>query len=175
MKYGLMLLPVLLALSGCSQSDPADSMLVCQKRNFAIKYPGTWRVDTSGTMGTEWVIFSPLENENDKFSENVNVLIQPLAGLNIDMNKYRDISERQLASAVTDGKIYESTIGKTENGERYKIVYSMLQGTFRLKILSYCYIKNEKAYLVTFTAELDKYDRYRKTGEAVLHSFLPSE
>jgi len=45
------------------------------------------------------------------------------------------------------------------------------QGKSRLKIISICFISNEKAYLATFTAEFDKYDKYQKTAEQILTSF----
>ncbi|MBK7681894.1 MAG: hypothetical protein IPJ26_05200 [Bacteroidetes bacterium] len=39
-------------------------------------------------MGTSFIIFSPLENDEDKFKENVNLLMQDLTGQNIDLDKY---------------------------------------------------------------------------------------
>jgi len=122
-------------------------------------------------MGPELFVFSPLENQNDKFSENVNVIIQDLAGQNIDLKKYKQITEGQLTNMATDGKIVESSIVKGNKGDYYKIIYSRTQGNFRLKITSLCYIKNDKAYLVTFTSEFDKYDQYNKIGQEILNSF----
>jgi hypothetical protein len=50
----------------------------------------------------------------------------------------------------------------------------MSQGKFRVKITSVCFIQNEKAYLSTFTAEVDKYDAYKKIAEQILASFKVS-
>src|SRR6187397_2716847 len=119
-------------------------------------------------MGTEFFVFSPLENETDKFSENVNGLIQDLSGQIIDLEKYKQITEKQLADMATDGKVFESSIIKADGKEYFKIIYAMTQGKFRLKITTVCFIKNDKAYLATFSAELDKYEQYKKTGEEIL-------
>jgi hypothetical protein len=71
---------------------------------------------------------------------------------------------------LTDGKVFESSIVKGER-EYFKAIYAMTQGKFRLKITSVCFIKNNKAYLATFTTEIEKYDLYKKEGEEILNSF----
>jgi hypothetical protein len=139
--------------------------------NFEIQYPKTWRLDTSRIMGTEFFVLSALENETDKFSENVNGIIQDLSGQNIDLEKYKQITDKQLTDMVTDCKVFESSIIKTDNKEYFKVIYAMTQGKFRLKITSLCFIKNNKAYLTTFSSEFDKYDAYKKVGEEILNSF----
>jgi serine/threonine-protein kinase len=122
-------------------------------------------------MGTEFIIFSPSENENDKFSENVNGLIQNLRGQDIDLGKYKEITDKQLTEMVTDCKVFESSIIKDGNKEYFRTIYSMTQGKLKLKITSICFIKNEKAYLLTFSAEFDKYEQYKKVGDEILSSF----
>jgi hypothetical protein len=126
-------------------------------------------------MGTELYLFSPLEDETDKFRENVNVTIQNLVGQNINLDKYKQITENQLNTMVTDCKVFESTILKSSEKDLYKVVYAMTQGKFRLKITSFCYIKNEKAYLTTFSSELSKYEQFRDVAEKILNSFLITE
>ena len=159
----------LLAAFCFAQSDTSKASYSNDK--IKIEYPKTWRLDTSGIMGTEFFVFSPLENEKDKFSENVNGLIQDLSGQNIDLEKYKQITEKQLTDMATDDKVFESSIIKSDNKEYFKIIYAMTQGKFRLKITTVCFIKNDKAYLATFSAELDKYEQYKKRGEEVLSSF----
>jgi PsbP len=156
---------------GYSQTDTSNQLTNFTKENYKLQYPKSWTLDTSGIMGTELFVFSPLENESDKFKENVNVIIQNLKGQNIDLDKYKQITDAQIANMAADIKVFVSSKIKTEKGEFYKIIYAMTQGNFRLKISSYCYIKNEKAYLVTFTSEFDKYEQYKKVGEKILTSF----
>jgi len=169
----LILVLVFLVLTHCcfAQGDAATPMLDFSKNNYTLQYPGSWRLDTSGQFGTELLIFSPLESESDKFSENVNVMVQNLQGQNVDLAKYKQRSDQEIADLATDGKIFESSILKNDKGEFFKIVYAMSQGKFRLKITSVCFIRNDKAYLATFTSEFDKYDNYKNTAEQILTSF----
>lgn len=167
----LILASILLLLTHFCFSQTDTTKTSFSKENFKIQYPKTWRIDTSRIMGTEFFIFSPLENENDKFSENVNGIIQDLRGQNIDLEKYKQITDKQLADMATDCKVFESAIIKTDTTEYFKTTYAMTQGKFRLKITSICLIKNDKAYLTTFSSEFDKYDSYKIIGEDILESF----
>jgi hypothetical protein len=123
-------------------------------------------------MGAEVFVYASRENDEDQFSENVNVLIQDLGGQDIDLEKYKEITEKQIAELATDGKIYESSVLKNIHGDYFKIIYSMTQGKFNLKITSYCFIKNDKAYLATFTTEIANYEKYKAIGGLILDSFV---
>jgi hypothetical protein len=171
MKLGFFLFFSILVDCCFSQAGPTTRMIDFAKGDYKLKYPETWRLDTSGSLGPELFVFSPLENDTDKFSENVNVLIQNLQGQNINLEQYKQITDKQLSDLATDGKIYESSILKTDKGEFFRITYAMTQGKYRIKITSICFIRNDKAYLATFSSEFDKYDNYKEVGEQILSSF----
>ena len=169
-KFTLIFTAILLAAAAFSQQ--ATAVTSYAKNDYKIQYPEVRRLDTSRLMGTELFIFAPLENATDQFSENVNLLIQDLTGRNINLQKYKEITDKQLTDLATDGKSIESAVVKKDNRSYYKTIYTMTQGKLKLKISSICFIKNEKAYLVTFSAEADKYEQYKKTGEGILSSFV---
>lgn len=171
MKLTLFL--TLITLTNCcySQAETVNQMISFEKENYKFQYPKSWRLDTLIKVGPELFVFSPLEDESDKFSENVNVSVQNLKGQNIDLAQYKEITDKQITDLATDSKIFESSIVKTNKGEFFRITYAMTQGKFRLKITSICFISNDKAYLATFSSELDKYDSYKKVGEQILSSF----
>jgi hypothetical protein len=171
MKLTLFL--ILITLTNCcfSQADSANQMISFAKDNYKLQYPKSWRLDTLTKLGPELFVFSPLEDESDKFSENVNISIQNLIGQNIDLAQYKQITDKQVTDLATDSKIFESSIVKSNKGEFFRITYAMTQGKFRIKITSVCFISNDKAYLATFSSEFDKYDTYKKVGEQILSSF----
>ncbi|TAE11185.1 MAG: hypothetical protein EAZ95_13895 [Bacteroidetes bacterium] len=152
-----------------AQAD--ETKIFFSKDNFKIQYPQHWRLDTSKMMGTEFFVFSPSENESDKFVENVNLMIQDLSGQGIDLEKYKQITDTQIVGATPDYEVFESSIIKIKNKKCFKITYAMNQGELRLRMTSICFIKNEKAYLLTFGSEFNKYDAYKKIGEEILDSF----
>ena len=157
--------------SAFAQKDLSDEMIIFAGKNYKVQYPKSWTLDTSRAMGPAVFIFSPLENGEDKFRENVNVLIQNLKGEDINLARYKEITDKQVIDLATDGEIFESAITRKNNQEYYRISYAMTQGKFRVRITSVCFIQNEEAYLVTFSSEIDKYDTYKKTGNQILASF----
>ena len=169
MKLTLTSILLLFTFLCFAQTDTTKTSFT--KANYKIQFPKDWRLDTSRIMGTDFFVFSPLENDTDKFSENVNGVTQDLGGQNIDLEKYKQVTDKQLAEMATDCKVFESSIIKTDDKEYFKTTYAMTQGKFRLKITSICFIKTGKAYLATFSSELDKYDKYKKVGEEILNSF----
>jgi serine/threonine-protein kinase len=166
----ILLVTLLLALTTLSYSQTIQDIEFVNKI-YQIKYPKNWQLDSSKTMGTDLLLFAPLENESDKFRENVNIIIQNLAGQNIDLEKYKLITDKQLENAALDAKVSESEIVKAGNESFYRTTYAMTQGKLKLKISSKCFIKNDKAFLVTFTSEIEKYDSYKKIGEEILNTF----
>ncbi|HJS53947.1 MAG TPA: hypothetical protein VJ765_05365 [Chitinophagaceae bacterium] len=172
MKLRLLLALNLLTNYCFSQADSTSQMISISRNNYKLQYPGAWSIDTSKKMGADLFVSSPSEDETDKFSENVNVLIQDLQGLNIDLEKYKQITEKQITELATDGEIIQSSIMKNATGEYFKIIYTMSQGKFKIKIVSVCVMEGDKAYLATFSSELDKYEKFRKIGEQILNSFI---
>ena len=171
-----MTLPVFLLLTAlCNYSFTMQNVSIGMKNfthtEFSIEYPDSWTLDTAGSWGEAVGIYSPLENPEDKFSENLNVLIQDLGGQAIDLEGYKQITDQQITQLAPNGKIIESTIVTGNGDDFYRIIYTMTQAEFNLKITSICHIQNGKAYLVTFSAEEDQFEKYKTEGEKILASF----
>lgn len=142
-----------------------------KKSDYSISYPSDWNIDTSRVLGSDAFFFSPKESEADKFSENVNILVQNLKGMNINLDRFVEISEGQIKNLVTDGQLLESK-RISENGKEFqRLVYTGRQGVFSLKTIQYYIIVNEKAYVITFVSEVSMYDKYERVGLKVLDSF----
>jgi hypothetical protein len=137
---------------------------------YNISYPESWRVDDSKSNGVDLFLFSPL-TDGDNFTENVNVLIQDLKGMEMDLEKYKKISENQFAGVLPNSEILESVIIGTMENKYLKLSFKYRQSQFDIKGTSICYILNEKAYMITFTALDTTYDLYKSVGEKIQMSF----
>ena len=178
----IMTLIILVSIFACAQttnnqeseknSEQTDgNWKTFDNSNYEIQYPTKWELNQGGQMGTSFIIFSVLESENDKFKENVNLIIQDLSGQNIDLNKYTEISEGQIKTMVTNSNLIESKRIKNVRNEYHKIIYSGDQGIFHLQFEQYYTVVNDKAYVLTFTCEKDKFVDYKEIGEKILNSF----
>jgi PsbP. len=171
MKIIIGLVFTALAFYGHSQNKMTNDFTKFSKDNYSIQYPKSWRLDTSKLYGTSFILFSPLENDSDKFSENITLMIQSLAGQNIGLEEYKQISEVQTKNLLKDGTIAESSIIKTGDNSYFKMVYTMTRGKQKLKDIGICYIKNDEAYLLTFSCESDKFEVYKNVADNIFKSF----
>ncbi|MEO0582050.1 MAG: PsbP-related protein [Bacteroidota bacterium] len=138
---------------------------------YTMTYPSDWEADTSGQLGTRFFIFSPLANESDAFRENVNLVIQDLTGYDMDLDQYAEISEGQIQTAITEGQIISSE-RKEKDGQAYhQMIYTGKQGIFDLKFEQHYWVKDNQAFVLTFTCEEKAFDAYQATGEKMLGSF----
>lgn len=174
----MLLLPVCLYGQAISKKVPDsknlhtnDDWKTLNQSNYSIQYPPTWELNQSGPKGVSFIIFSPLESGQDKFRENVNLLIQDMTGKNIDLNKYTEISEGQIKEMATNPNLIESIRIKTESGEYHKLIYSADYGVLHLEFEQYYWVINDKAYALTFTSEQNQFGNFRERGEKILNSF----
>lgn len=148
-----------------------ENYLTYSDAHCEILYPSDWDKNTTGQMGTSFILFSPLESEGDKFKENVNLLIQDLQGQNIDLKSFTELSKNQVKTLITDGVILESELLNNDNGEHHKLVYNGKQGIYNLRFEQYFWIIEDSAYILTFTCEADKFLQYKSVSEKILNSF----
>jgi hypothetical protein len=139
--------------------------------DYSIQYPSNWELSQDIQIGVSFILFAPLESKQDKFRENVNLLIQELSGKNIDLDKYTGISESQIKTMMPNSHLLESTRIKKAAQEYQKLIYAGDQGAFHLKFEQYYWVIKDKAYVLTFTTEQNKFDHFKAEGEKILNSF----
>jgi hypothetical protein len=163
-------------LTACGQTEKnktetLDGWKSISENDYSIDYPEDWELSKPGQMGTSFVLFSPLSSEQDQFKENVNLVIQDLTGHNLDLDKYVDLSEGQIETMITDGKIIESKRMTTETTNYQKVIYTGKQGIYNLKFEQYYWVIGDKAFVLTLTGEEDQFSNYQVIGEKIMDSF----
>lgn len=170
MKYRLSFAFVLLTQLGIAQSNVSYKNFTHE--GYKLDFPTTWRIDTSKTFGANFFAFSPLDDSKlDKFSENVNVIIQNLQGQDITLQQYKEISENQFNSLSDKFSDVESRIDKNGTSEFLIFKYKMKQGNLTLNVFSKCIIRDGSAYLATFSYEEIAKDKYKEIGDRIISSF----
>ena len=101
----------------------------------------------------------------------MNLMIQDLAGNNVDLKQFVEISENQIKTMITDAYIISSDRIKKNGVEYQKLIYTGVQGVYSLKFEQYYWVKDGKAYILTLTCEEDEYDNYKVVGEKMMNSF----
>ena len=163
---------------GCGQSNndsdehsKIEGWETFSDADYSIQYPADWTLNNQGSMGTSFFIFAPLDKESNQFRENINLLIQDLSGLNLDLDSYVKISEEQIEKLVSNLKMFESSRKKANGSEFHKFVYDGSQGVLKLHIKQYVWLKDEKAYILTYTTEQTQKDKHEDLSEKIMSSF----
>ncbi len=128
--------------------------------SISISVPSGWIAHyTDSTM--VFILYSPVE-ENDTFQENINVTTEKLP-LKYSVQGYMSEAVKSLKTVYTDLQIIESK-------DNYHIFSGKVNNTL-LKQMQFVYIKDNTAYVVTYTATPDSFDRYVKTFNEIQKTF----
>jgi serine/threonine-protein kinase len=154
-----------------AQEVPQNSIRIYTESDFSISFDADWQLDTSRIAGSRFFLFSKPESNLDLFRENINLIIQNLSGLKMNMDQYIEVSLNQLEEYIPDCVVETSERSYINGNEIHKLIFTGSQNTSRLKFLQYVYIKEEKAYVLTFTGEQKKFDDYLERATNILNSF----
>lgn len=136
--------------------------------DYEVSFPSNFRYDDSKTRGTEFIVYTEKEDEKDTFIENINLLVQNLKESQIDLNHYIEITEKQINE---NGILIESKRTILNNSDVHILTYEANLNVRNLKFHQYILVKNEKAYILTYTAEIDKFDIYLPEIIKIFNSF----
>lgn len=172
------LLTLFISLISCSQttqnnvkSEVPSNWKTINGTDYMIQYPDSFDLDLSGQMGASFFLFSQLTSKQDLFRENINLIKQNLSGQNISLDNFAELSENQIRTMVTNPDIIESKRVKSGNSEFQKMIYSGVQGQYKITFEQYYLISKSYAYVLTFTSESNQYDQYKAVGEQIMNSF----
>jgi hypothetical protein len=150
------------------QINHKKEISILNKTEFKISYSSDLKLDESGKNGMIFLLLTEKTNSEDNFAENINLMKQDLEKLNLNLDKYVEITENQIAER---GKLIESKRFKRNGTEYQRLVYESFINNFDLKFLQYDFYKNNKAYILTFSAKKEEFDRYLKSMEEIMKSF----
>ena len=135
-----------------------------------IQYPHNWeRQDIENPITTEVVIFSsPRQNKQDKFKEKLTVSIQAFSGTLEDSQK---LFRNNIKNNLPGAEILKSDITTLAYQPANTLVFTGDDGEKRLKNLLVWTLKDNKAYIITYTATIDEYDNFLQKANKMIKSF----
>ena len=130
-----------------------------------IERPQKWMIqEEDGPPYPGIIVISPQENNTDNFQEQVKFSVEQL-DFPYSLNEYTDetIGEIEKSNSIIE-KPKKITLA---NREGRKVIYQGKDGRKRLQVWA---IKNQKAYIVTYTAEPDKFKKFSKQADTIIQS-----
>ncbi|HEY4110004.1 PsbP-related protein [Puia sp.] len=135
---------------------------------YTVNYPKEWK---QTAFGNAIAFMSPRADDKDLFQENVNIMVQDLSAQPVTLEQYTELTRKQLKENIGENaKILQSA--KTIAGQKaVQLIYNMTYQGRQLKIKQFYFIKDNKAWLLTYTAQPATFTRYEKQATAIINSF----
>ncbi len=150
-----------------------------QDNKFSIQFPRTWQMRRDVEEVT-LMLRSPLESKEDPFRENVTITVAELPEYLFQDPAFRAdpveiIFEAKAEKLLEIFSAYPPSIERKpvfSGGHRGRSVIfdSTIEGR-DFKIFVASWVANQREYTLVFTAELEKYPRYKDVLEDIVDSF----
>lgn len=141
--------------------------------SYEISYLETWSKEQKGAT----IFFlSPQKNKKDLFQENVNIIQQDLSSQPMTLEDYTDLTKQQVLKVLGSSSIVSLKTIDFAGQKAREMIYNMPKNhssgrNFNLKLYQIWFIKEDKVYLFTYTAEKSEYDNYLGIAKRTIDSF----
>jgi eukaryotic-like serine/threonine-protein kinase len=141
-----------------------------QQNFLKMKYPDNWdKQEQPNTVDRQVVKFiSPLEKEDDRFREEVTVIVEPSGDKTLD--DYTKSSKQEILKLDKNAKIVQDVASTLAGKNGHRVVYTTKEGDRELKKLEVWTLKHDRAYLIAYEAQAGKYDEFLPVVEKMIKS-----
>ena len=153
-----------------SESKPEVSLYENSKLGFELDHPQAWVQQERDDMFVTGVYFyAPLESEEDRFQEQVSVAVEDL-GTKKSLVQYTNDALAEIQQLSDPDASQPQTTSLGQNAAK-KVVYQGEENGSSVRKMQTWSVKDRQAYVVTYTAQTDSYNKYLPTVEKMLQSF----
>ena len=152
--------------------DNADGFTSYEnQQNFLkMKYPDNWDKQEQPQIVNQEVVkfISPLEKEDDRFRDQVTVIVEPSGDKTLD--DYTKSSKQEILKLDKNAKIVQDVASTMAGKNGHRVVYTTKEGDRELKKLEVWTLKHDRAYLIAYEAQAEKYDKFLPVVEKMIKS-----
>jgi hypothetical protein len=138
---------------------------------ITLEYPADWEL-SENDMGARVFLKAPLRGEGVMFGETVYLMIQDLsAGTDtLGLDVLTDGYDRQAVQFYPACKIESFRHIDFYGMPSKELIYTATMGDYRLRWVSYHFIKNKKMYIYTLNVEDKVYPSIKSTTDRIFRS-----
>jgi serine/threonine-protein kinase len=168
MIRGLKIVPFLVLLCVGLSFAQQNKVFKNSVLGYQLEYPAGFKIKT---MGSAVVFSSDIEDRTFAFSPSVNIVVIDLGSAPVDIESFYKQSKDALERSLGAVKFLEDKKDKLAGISAYRLVYTSRQKKADFKFLQVMCIRNNKAYVLTYTALQEQYEKLLKTAQAIIKSF----
>ncbi|MBD2501392.1 serine/threonine-protein kinase [Anabaena azotica] len=139
---------------------------------ITIKYPQTWQktVTPDRITGNLVKFISPKENNQDSYTENLNLIVQDLPETRRQLEQFNQFYLGEIQQSHQNLQITQNDETQLANQPARQVVYTFTEEGNKFQRLQVWTIKNNKAYIMTYTADAAKYSEYLPVVKTMISS-----
>lgn len=159
-----MLIKILVVI--CFISCQEDKKDILETEKYSISYPIHLELDQSGQDGTSFILKTEKENESDTFIENINLVVS-----NVGKMTFNQLSNKAIEDITNVANIVEKRELNINGTNCFKLVFEITQNNVGFTVIQHYFLEEQTVYLLTFTSETSRLDKYLDEVNQVLSSF----
>ena len=157
-------------IPGCGETQSIGEIYENEWYGFSCRYPIDWELQASPAGNL--VLFAGPMDAGNAFRININILVEELVDYaGISLEDYTEISEIQFQESLDDYLRLDLNDTSISGMAARLITYSFAMETLKIKGTQAFFIRDDIAYIVTYSATPDSYDEYYPEFELVYASF----
>ncbi|NOT94580.1 PsbP-related protein [Ferruginibacter sp.] len=164
---GFLCLQIAIAQNGTTNKNIEWKNYTDSASAFSIQYPDNWVLKLTNER-TVFVLKSPAEIEDDKFFENINLVVKKLpAETKISMEELARASIGGVEKKYPNFNLKHSKKVSWLKKDAWEIAYTITDNGTTAHLIQKLLIYNGSLFVSTYTAEAGKTDVYLKTAHEV--------
>ncbi|WP_254173191.1 CHAT domain-containing protein [Planktothrix pseudagardhii] len=158
----------LLGVIGVAVGQQFNQALPFSEQGIELKYPKSWQLKKDPVLGEVARFVVPVEGSSDGFQENVRITIEPLPSSMVSLEDYSQDIVQRISQFLTNDPI--SAIKTQVAGlEADQVVYYN-KDNLKLKTKQIWMVKNNQAYIITYTADIEQFEQFEQQVEKMMRS-----
>ncbi|WP_460218000.1 PsbP-related protein [Psychroserpens sp. MEBiC05023] len=151
----------------------AQDKKTIEKDGYSVTYPDTWESsDQKPQPNVQFLLMSDISSQNkDMFRENINMSTELLNGQYPTLAEYSKASLDMIKTQIPSSKIISNNTISVNGVDAIDLIWSASFGAIELKFRQYVLLKNDTAYIITYSASTTEYDDYSTIATSILNSF----
>jgi hypothetical protein len=140
------------------------------KLKLSIQYPSTWQKEE---RLNDFVTFLSPIVDSSHYKSPAGLGISSLSVSNVSLNTIVNIHLENMTNNLKDFQLIESSdTGLADNRPAKKIIFTAMDDEEKKQALQLITKNNDKVYLITYKAYIDKYEQYFPIIQKMLNSLV---
>jgi len=149
------------------QNTITNSTQTLDQDKFSLQYPAGWKVTEGNTSGKLATLTTEQTSAQDQFREQVNITLQRSSTEAFTLEKLAGIIEQQVKKEVKAVNITD----KETKADYFEMEYTGNIDDRKMKWKKRTWIKGKEAFIMTYLAEFESFDKYLKDVNEMMNSF----